>query len=81
MLTHLVKVPLTLRPTALTDIAALKLLQSNSGSAPQASNPPTFKHLVYILGVSLQGFPSDPHTNGVPITACCLSIDIRKFKI
>ncbi|CAL8465602.1 g5138 [Coccomyxa elongata] len=36
MLTHLVKVPLTLRPAALTDVPALMQLQSNSGAAPQA---------------------------------------------
>ena len=37
MLTHLVKVPLMLRPAALEDIPALMLLQGNSGAVPQVS--------------------------------------------
>lgn len=35
MLTHLVKVPLALRPAAPEDIAGLMQLQHNSGAAPQ----------------------------------------------
>ena len=35
MLTHLVKVPLMLRPAATEDIPALMLLQQNSGTVPQ----------------------------------------------
>ena len=35
MLTHLVKVPLMLRPAAMEDIPALMLLQGNSGAVPQ----------------------------------------------
>lgn len=34
-LTHLVKVPLMLRPAAMEDLPALMLLQSNSGTVPQ----------------------------------------------
>lgn len=35
MLTHLVKVPLMLRPAAMEDLPALMLLQGNSGAVPQ----------------------------------------------
>ena len=35
MLTHLVKVPLMLRPAAMEDLPALMLLQGNSGGVPQ----------------------------------------------
>ena len=35
MLTHLVKVPLMLRPAAMEDVPALMLLQQNSSTVPQ----------------------------------------------
>ncbi len=39
MLTHLVKVPLTLRPAVAADVASLMRLQANSGAAPQVIHP------------------------------------------
>ena len=41
MLTHLVKVPLMLRPAAMEDIPALMLLQGNSGAVPQVCALPS----------------------------------------
>ncbi len=43
MLTHLVKVPLMLRPAAMEDILALMLLQGNSGAVPQVCALPSLK--------------------------------------
>lgn len=39
MLTHLVKVPLTLRPAVAADVPSLMRLQANSGAAPQVIHP------------------------------------------
>lgn len=38
MLTHLVKVPLTLRTAVTADVPSLMRLQANSGAAHQVSN-------------------------------------------